>query len=139
MTSMTWRAGYPEEYRALEEQHEKIGKLLAELKASSHDGSDKNTRALALNLLRELRHHSRSEEKAMEERKFPERAFHKKHHEIIADGVELIIKLLGGQGVSGFGERIARHIGERLSEELLVDQLFIEYLKKTGRTLRVVR
>lgn len=130
---MSWSAQYPAELQFLDEEHEEIGQTLATIKNIANGSADGSIKLLAKTLLRQLRAHSRNEEQVMERRSYPELSMHCAHHENLINAVEMIMELFDQEAMSKHAKRIAQHLESRFAEEVLIDQIFVQYLVGNSR------
>jgi hemerythrin len=130
---MSWRVGYPGNLASLDDAHEDIGGVLRAMKQISEPSGAEELRALSFTLLRKLKSHCRQEEVAMEELRYPQRELHIKHHQDVADAIETLISIFDLETMFRCREGVIQHIENRISEELFVDQLLVEFATSARR------
>ncbi len=126
---MTWRVGYPDRFRFLDDEHEALAQKLQEVKTSTGAGEDRDPKFETLKFLQMLREHIDNEEDIMESSNYPEQKLHRKHHEVLLESVETILELYDHASMLEHRESIVEHIESRLSEEMLVDRLLAKFLR----------
>ncbi len=126
---MTWRIGYPEKFRFLDDEHEALFQKLQDVKTSTGAGEDRSPKIEALKFLQMLREHIDNEDYMMERSNYPEQKLHKKHHEVLLESVETILEFYDQASMLEHRENIVKHIEDRLSEEMLVDRLVAKFLR----------
>lgn len=126
---MTWRVGYPDRVRFLDDEHEALVQKLKDIKTSTGAGEDRNPKIEARKLLKMLREHTDNEKDIMESSNYPEQKLHRKHHEVLLESVETILELYDHASMLEHRESIVEHIESRLSEEMLVDRLLAKFLR----------
>ncbi len=131
---MGWTAGYPERFRFLDEEHAEIGAMLAALRSVSGPEGEENPMLVSRRLFKKIAEHASHEEDLMKKYDYPEQELHEKYHQHVIHSIELILQLFNRKGMAEHGAAIARHIENKMSEEMFVDHLFAEFL--TGSDLR---
>jgi hemerythrin len=118
----------PEKFRALDEEHDELLEILGDMKKAADGGDNDNTELLAKTVLRKLIQHSHHEESLMREYGYPGYENHKTYHEHVNDTLKFIIEYFGDDRLHDSRQEVAQHMENKVSEELFVDQLFMEYL-----------
>lgn len=126
---MTWRVGYPDRFRFLDDEHEALAKQLQNVKSSTGAGEDRSPKSETLKFLQMLREHLDNEEDMMESSDYPEQQLHKKHHEVLLESIETILEFYDKASMLAHRESIVKHIEDRLSEEMLVDRVVAKFLR----------
>lgn len=126
---MTWRAGYQDGYRFLDDEHEALAQKLQDVKTPTGAGEGRSPKFETLKLLNLLRQHMDNEEDIMKSSNYPERKLHKKHHEILLGSVETILEFYDAASMLEHRESIVKHIEGRLSEEMIEDRLLAKFLR----------
>ncbi len=126
---MTWKVGYPDRFRFLDDQHEALAQQLQDVKTSTRAGEDRGPKFETLKFLQMLREHTDKEEDIMKSSNYPEQKLHKKHHEVLLESVETILEFYDHASMLEHRESIVKHIESRLSEERLVDRLVAKFLR----------
>lgn len=129
---MAWRVGYPGKFAGFDDMHEEMGKILREMREAQSPERATNLGTLSIRLLGRFKFHCREEERAMDNLNYPGREVHKKHHQCTADAIETIISLLDAMTMQDRRQAIVAHIENRLSEEVLVDHAFVDFIVNTG-------
>ena len=128
---MHWTAGYPESFRFLDEEHAEIGAMLATLSDALMSG-DESPALVSKRLFNKIAEHTSHEEALMQTCDYPERELHAKYHQHVIHSIELILKMFNRKGMAEHGQMIAKHIENKMSEEMFVDRLFAEFLAARG-------
>ena len=128
---MSQRVGFPTRFKALDDQHDALIMRVRQLTRSMTDGGGTNFRTQVQQLVRLLRKHAAQEERAMEIHNYPELKLHKKYHEDLLGTLETILTFFDPQSMRVHKKAIAKHIQNKLSEEMLVDRLFAKFLAQT--------
>ncbi len=129
---MTWRVGYPDRVRFLDDEHEALAQKLQDVKTST--GADRSPKFEARKLLKMLREHTDNEKDIMESSNYPEQKLHEKHHEVFLESVETILEFYDQASMLEHRESIVKHIEDRLSEEMLDDRLVAKFLRARHET-----
>ncbi len=130
---MSWRVGFPPEFSFLDDEHEDIGRSLDALNEALGEDAERNFGPLAVGILHKLRMHARHEEEVMKRLEYPEGDLHEKYHEALIETVALILEFFDRRNVARYGERIRKHIENKLSEEIFVDRLLAEFLSGSAK------
>ena len=125
---MSWRVGYPEEYRFLDDEHQALFDRLEGLRSFPEHAEDRSIKIEALDILKSLKRHIEAEEKAMAATEYPESELHRKYHKLSVDSFETVLEMFDQSFVTEHRVLIADHIENRLAEEIFVDRLFANYL-----------
>ena len=137
---MDWETGYPEPFRFLDDEHAEIGAMLAVLEGASGanpgenpgetpgENPGENPALVSRRLFNKITEHTSHEEELMKTYGYPERELHEKYHQHVTHSIELILQLFNRKGMTEHGAVIAKHIGNKMSEEMFVDRLFAEFL-----------
>ena len=124
---MDWTAGYPDAYRYLDEEHAEIGAMLATL-SNALANDDESPALVSRRLFNKIADHTAREEELMQTSGYPERDLHAKYHQHVIHSIELVLQLFNRKGMAEHGAAIARHIENKMAEEMFVDRLFAEFL-----------
>jgi hemerythrin-like metal-binding protein len=130
---MDWTAGYPEPFRFLDDEHAEIGAMLAKLSDTLTSG-DESPVLVSKRLFNKITEHTSHEEELMQTYDYPERELHAKYHQHVIHSIDLILQLFNRKGMAEHGRMIAKHIENKMAEEMFVDRLFAEFL--TARDAR---
>ena len=125
---MDLTTGYPEQFRFLDEEHTEISAMVAKLRDASGSNDEESPALVSMRLLKKLAAHTSHEEELMETYDYPERELHMKYHQHVHHSIELILQLFNRKGMAEHGVVIAKHIGNKMAEEMFVDRLFAEFL-----------
>ena len=128
-TPMTWRTGYPDRFRFLDDEHEALAQKLQDVKTSTGAGEDQDPKYETLKFLQMLREHIDHEEDIMESSNYPEQQLHKKHHEVLLESVETILEFYDAASMLEHRESIVKHFENRLTEEGLEDRRLAKFLR----------
>jgi hemerythrin-like metal-binding protein len=128
---MNWTAGYPESFRFLDDEHAEIGVMLAKLSNALTSG-DESPVLVSKRLFNKITEHTSHEEELMRTCDYPERQLHTKYHEHVIHSIELILQMFNQKGMAEHGQMIAKHIENKMAEEMFVDRLFAEFLAARG-------
>lgn len=125
---MSWRVGFPGEFRHLDDEHEEIVSMLESMRANVKSGHDREARASGMRILSKFRDHAKSQDKVMHDRGFPERELHNAYHRHVITTLDTILRLFDHGRMGQHGLDVVRHIENRLSEEIFVDRLLADFL-----------
>ena len=125
---MDWTTGYPEPFRVLDEEHAEIGATLAALRRASGLDGEENPMLVSRRLFKKIAEHASHEEELMKKYDYPEQELHEKYHQHVIHSIELILQLFNRKGMAEHGTAIAKHIENKMAEEMFVDHLFAEFL-----------
>ena len=127
---MSLQVGYPEKFKYLDDEHEAISAKLQELRDVVATDGEETARRLAIDVARMLREHVRNEDRLMLTFDYPERELHGAYHAVLIDTLTYVLQSFDHKSMAEYGTSIAQHIENKLSEEIFVDGLFAEYLRK---------
>ncbi|MDJ0949175.1 MAG: hypothetical protein QNJ94_09655 [Alphaproteobacteria bacterium] len=127
---MSWRVGYPERFSYLDDEHEDLGSRLNALKRVSDGDETGDAKSLAMDVFVKLGLHIKTEEKIMQEFEYPERDLHEKSHQHLLDSIKTVLEFLDRESASRHRTLVAKHIENRILEELFLDRLLAEFLSE---------
>ena len=127
---MDWTAGFPERFGFLDEEHLELGVMVTALDNAASSAGEQNPALATRRLLKKLNEHISHEEEVMRECAYPELELHQKHHQHVIHSIELILQLFNRKGMAEHGAMIAKHLENKMSEEMFIDRLFAEFLNE---------
>lgn len=119
---------YPAPFRYLDDEHAEIIALVAALKKATGSDGENSAAFLSKRLFQKIAEHTSHEEDLMKTSGYPERELHEKYHEHISHSIDLVLQLFDHSAMDQHGAAIAKHIGNKMAEEIFVDRLFAEFL-----------
>ena len=124
----SWRVGYADDYRFLDDEHEEMGAMLAAMKREQSAVETPVLRSLAVRFLTALKEHSRNEEKVMKQCEFGDYELHKAYHDHVLGALEIILAHFDRHSMPTYRDQITRHLENKLSEETLLDRSLATFL-----------
>jgi hemerythrin-like metal-binding protein len=125
---MNWRAGYPNEFQYLDDEHEELARMIGAMRNEAEAGRDLKARTSGMRILQKFKEHAKNEEEIMRGLAFPDHDLHENHHQLLIATLETILKLFDHGRMVQHGSEVARHIESRLAEEILVDRSLAQFL-----------